>query len=174
MEGKAKVSLLDYQAKQPATRDLFKHLPQGRQVDRARRRVDQVPRPQGQADGRLRLAEVHRPGAGVRHASSATATTSRCCSSRRRGAAAVCTATSARRAPGCPPARCWRRCSPSRQKRKPEATLDDVKKPFGASYRDDARRGERHARGPEEALPRLRRPGLRAGRASSGSRAGTT
>ena len=26
MEGKAKVSLLDYQAKQPATRDLFKHL----------------------------------------------------------------------------------------------------------------------------------------------------
>src|SRR4051812_32934436 len=26
MEGKAKVSLLDYQAEQPATRDLFKHL----------------------------------------------------------------------------------------------------------------------------------------------------
>lgn len=26
MEGKAKVSLLDYQASQPATRDLFKHL----------------------------------------------------------------------------------------------------------------------------------------------------
>src|SRR5947209_4126073 len=29
MEGKAKVSLLEYQANQPATRDLFKHLRQG-------------------------------------------------------------------------------------------------------------------------------------------------
>ena len=29
MEGKAKVALLEYQAQQPATRDLFKHLRQG-------------------------------------------------------------------------------------------------------------------------------------------------
>src|SRR5882724_8671009 len=29
MEGKAKVSLLEYQAQQPATRDLFKHLRKG-------------------------------------------------------------------------------------------------------------------------------------------------
>ena len=118
MEGKAKVSLLEYQAKQPATRDLFKHLREGRQVDRARRRVDQVSRPQGQADRRLRLARSASARNWSSARSSAITTASRCCSSRRRGAAAACIATSARRAPACRPRTCSRRCSPTQRKKK--------------------------------------------------------
>ena len=40
--------------------------PQGRQVDRPRRRVHQVPGPQGSVDGRVRFARMHGRGVGVR------------------------------------------------------------------------------------------------------------
>ena len=50
------------------------------------------------------------------------------------------------------------------QKKKPEATLDDIKKPFGASYRAMLDEVNATLADLEDALPRLRRPGLRTGR----------
>ena len=142
MEGKAKVSLLEYQAQQPAKRDLFKHLRKG---DKWIERNDvwiKFRRPQGPADRRLRYSQADRPRAGVRQG-------------RRRPLSEqvllIKTAWGGRslyrdfRSPsaGLPPAAVLDKMLAEQQKRKPDATLDDVKESFGASYRAMIAGGER-------------------------------
>ncbi len=134
MEGKAKVSLLDYQAQQPDTRELFKHL---RKDDRWIVR-DDVWIKFLDRKGKLTVGygspkcigpelEFGRV-VGDRYAEQVLL---------------IKTAWGGRslfrdfRAPsaGLPPRAVLDKMLEEQKKRKPDATLDDVKKPFGASYR---------------------------------------
>ena len=134
MEGKAKVSLLEYQAKQPATKDLFKHL---RKDDKWIER-DDVSIKFFDRKGKLTV------GFGSPN-----------CIGPELGFGAVVgdhfsepvllikTAWGGRslyrdfRPPsaGLPPKDVLEKMLADSQKKKKEATLDDIKKPFGASYR---------------------------------------
>src|SRR6266511_479251 len=134
MEGKAKVSLLDYQAKQPATRDLFKHLRKDDKwivrddvwvkfLDRKGKLTTGYGSP-GCIGTELEFGTV----VGDRYAEPVLL---------------IKTAWGGRslyrdfRSPsaGFPPKEVLEKMLADQRKRKPDATLDDVKKPFGASYR---------------------------------------
>jgi alpha-galactosidase len=134
MEGKAKVSLLDYQVHQPATRGLFKHLQKdGKWIER-----DDVWIKFLGEKGRLTVG-YGKPKCigpelefgivvGDRYPEPVLL---------------IKTASGGRslyrdfRPPsaGLPPPAVLDRMLADQKKRKPDATLDDVKKPFGASYR---------------------------------------
>lgn len=134
MEGKAKVALLEYQAEQPATGDLFKHLRQdGKWVEREDVWIKFLDRKGKLTVGygspkcigpELEFGWV----VGDRYPEQVLL---------------IKTAWGGRslyrdfRPPsaGLPPAAVLERMLAAQKKRKPEATLDDVKKPFGASYR---------------------------------------
>jgi alpha-galactosidase len=134
MEGKAKLSLLEYQAKQPATRDLFKHLRMGGKwierddvwikfLDRKGKLTVGFgsPRCIGPELGFGWMVGDHYKGQIL----------------------LIKTAWGGRslyrdfRSPsaGLPPMAVLEKLLAEQQKRKPETTLDDVKKRFGASYR---------------------------------------
>jgi alpha-galactosidase len=134
MEGKAKATLLEYQAKQPATRDLFKHL---RKDDKWVVRDDVWIKFLGRK-GKLTIG-YGSPGCigpelefgnvvGDHYAEQVLL---------------IKTAWGGRslyrdfRPPsaGLPPGEVLERMLQDLKKRKPDATLEDVKKPFGASYR---------------------------------------
>ena len=159
---------------EPATRDLFKHLRKdGKWLERDDVWVKFLDR-KGKLTVGLRLARTASARSWGSAPSSATTTPSRCCSSRPRGAAGACTATSARRAPGC---------------RRPTvldkmlADLEEAEAGRDARRRQeavrgvvpgDARRGERDARRPQDALPGPTPARGTSWPGSSGSRAGTT
>lgn len=134
MEGHAKVALLDYQAKQPATQDIFKGLlKDGKWIERDDVWIKFLDR-----KGRLTVG-FGSPGCigpelgfgqvvGDRYG---------------REVLLIKVAWGGRslyrdfRSPsaGLPPAAVLDKMLEQAKKKKPEATLDDVKKPFGASYR---------------------------------------
>lgn len=134
MEGKAKVSLLEYQAKQPATRDLFKHLRKNDQwVERQDVWINYLDRKGNLTVGygspkcigpELEFGMV----VGDHYAEQVLL---------------IKTAWGGRslyrdfRPPsaGLPPAAVLEKVLAEQKKRKPDTTLDDVKKPFGATYR---------------------------------------
>jgi alpha-galactosidase len=135
MEGKAKVSLLDYQASQPATSELFKHL---RKSEKWTER-DDVWIKFGDRKGRLTVG-FGSPGCigpelefgwvvGDHYSEQVLL---------------IKTAWGGRslyrdfRSPsaGLPPAEALAKMLADLKKRKPDATLEEVQKPFGASYRE--------------------------------------
>jgi alpha-galactosidase len=134
MEGKAKLSLLDYQAEQPATRDLFKHLRKdGRWIERDDVWIKFLDRKGNLTVGygspkcigpELEFGTV----VGDRYDEQVLL---------------IKAAWGGRslyrdfRSPsaGLPSAAVLEKMLAEEKKRKPEATLDDIKKPFGASYR---------------------------------------
>lgn len=134
MEGKAKVGLLEYQAQQPATRDLFKHL---RKNDKWIER-DDVWIKFLDRKGKLTVGygspkcigpELEFGNVVGDHYAEPVLL--------------IKTAWGGRslfrdfRSPsaGLPPAAVLEKMLAELKKRKPDATLEDVKKPFGASYR---------------------------------------
>ena len=134
MEGKAKVSLLEYQADQPATRDLFKHLRKdGKWVERDDVWIKFLDRKGKLSVGfgspkcigpELEFGTV----VGDRYSEQVllikVAWGGRSLFRDFRSPAA-----------GWPAAEVLDKMLADQQKRKPETTLEDVKKPFGASYR---------------------------------------
>jgi alpha-galactosidase len=134
MEGKAKVALLEYQAKQPATRDLFRHLRrEGKWVERDDVWIKFLDR-KGQLTVGYGSAGCIGPElefgtvVGDHYPEQVLL---------------IKTAWGGRslfrdfRPPsaGLPPAEVLERMLAAEKKRRPSATLDEVKKPFGASYR---------------------------------------
>jgi hypothetical protein len=134
MEGKAKVSLLEYQAQQPATRDLFKHLRKGdKWVERDDVWIKFLDR-----KGKLTVGYGSPKCVGpelefgnvvgdhyeeqVLLIKTAWGGRSLFCDFRPPSA-------------GLPPAKVLDHMLAEQKKRKPETSLDDIKKPFGASYR---------------------------------------
>jgi alpha-galactosidase len=134
MEGKAKVSLLEYQARQPATRDLFKHLRKGgawaeredvwaRFLDRKGNLTVGYGSP-GCIGPELEFGNVvgdHYPEQ-VLLIKTAWGGKSLYRDFRPPGA-------------GLPPAAVLEKMLAEQRKRNPNASLDDVKRSFGASYR---------------------------------------
>jgi alpha-galactosidase len=134
MQGKAKVSLLEYQARQPATRDLFKHLRKNDQwIER-----DNVWIKYFDYHGKLKIGFGSPPCIGPEldfgnvvgdHYAEQVLL--------------IKTAWGGKSlfrdfrppAAGLPPADVLRKLLAAQRKRKPSATLDDVTRPFGASYR---------------------------------------
>ena len=135
MQGKAKVSLLEYQLRQPATRDLFKHLqPNGKWVER-----DDVWIRYHKHKGKLSVGYGSPKTIGPElefgmvvgdHYSEPVLL--------------IKTAWGGRslyrdfRSPsaGFPPADVLNKMLAAQKKREPATTLDDIKRPFGASYRE--------------------------------------
>lgn len=134
MEGKAKVSLLEYQAKQPETRDLFKHLRKGdRWIERDDVSIKFLDR-KGKLTVGFGSPNCIGPELGFgtvvgEHFSEPVLL--------------IKTAWGGRslyrdfRSPsaGFPPKEVLEKMLTDAQKKKAEATLDDIRKPFGASYR---------------------------------------
>jgi alpha-galactosidase len=134
MEGKAKVSLLDYQAGQPGTRDLFQHLRKdGRWVEREDVWIKFLDR-----RGNLTVG-YGSPGCIGPELEFGTVVGDRYDEQ----VLLIKTAWGGRslfrdfRPPGAglPPADVLDKMLADQRKRRPEATPDDVKKSFGASYR---------------------------------------
>ena len=135
MEGKAKVSLLDYQAQQPATSNLFKHLQKdGQWVER-----DDVWIKFLERKGRLTV------GYGSPKCIGPELEFGRVVGDHYQGQVLLIkTAWGGRslyrdfRSPsaGLPPASMLETMLAESRKRKPETTSDDVKKTFGSSYRE--------------------------------------
>jgi alpha-galactosidase len=134
MEGKAKVSLLDYQAEQPATRDLFKHLRKdGKWIER-----DDVWIRFLERKGKLTVG-YGSPRCIGPELEFGTVVGDRY----DEPVLLIKTAWGGRslyrdfRPPsaGLPAAEVLDRMLADQKKRKPDTTLDDVKKSFGASYR---------------------------------------
>jgi alpha-galactosidase len=135
MEGKAKVSLLEYQAQQPATRDLFKHLRKGDQwVERADVWVKYL-----KEKGNLRVGygspkcigpELEFGNVVGDHYAEQVLLIKTAWGGRslyrdfRPPSAAL------------PPAVVLDKMLAEQQKRNPKTTLEDVKRQFGASYRE--------------------------------------
>jgi alpha-galactosidase len=134
MEGKAKLSLLDYQAKQPATSDLFKHL---RKDDKWIVR-DDVWIKFLERKGKLTVG-YGSPGCIGPELEFGTVVGDHYPEQ----VLLIKTAWGGRslyrdfRSPGAglPPQEVLDKLLAEQKKRKPDTTLDDVKKPFGASYR---------------------------------------
>jgi Carbohydrate esterase, sialic acid-specific acetylesterase len=135
MEGKAKVSLLDYQAEQPATRDLFKHpRKDGKWIEREDVWIKFLDR-----KGKLTVGYGSPKCIGP-ELEFGTVVGDRYDEQ----VLLIKTAWGGRslyrdfRSPsaGLPPAAVLDKMLADQKKRKPETTLDDVKKPFGASYRE--------------------------------------
>jgi len=134
MEGKAKVALLEYQAKQPATRDLFKHV---RKDDKWIER-DDVSIKFLERKGKLTVGygspNCIGPELGFGHVVGDHFT---------EPVLLIKTAWGGRslyrdfRSPsaGFPPNEVLEKMLTDTRKKKVDATLDDIKKPFGASYR---------------------------------------
>ena len=142
MEGKAKVSLLEYQIAQPATRDFFQHLQkEGRWVERD--------------DVWIKFLERHGPltvGYGSPKCIGPELEFGTVVGERYgEQVLLIKTAWGGKslwrdfRPPsaGWPASPLLEKMLADAQKKKPETTLDDIKKPFGASYRDML--GEVHA-----------------------------
>jgi alpha-galactosidase len=135
MEGKAKVSLLDYQAEQPATRDIYAHWRKdGKWVERADVWVKFLDRKGNLTVGfgspkcvgpELEFGTVVGDHYDEQVLLIKTAWGGRSLYRDFRPSAA-----------GLPPADVLNRMLADQQKRDPKATLDDVKKTFGASYRE--------------------------------------
>jgi hypothetical protein len=134
MEGKAKVSLLEYQAEQPATRDLFRHLRKdGKWVERDDVWIKFLDR-----KGKL-TAGYGSPKCIGPELEFGTVVGNRYPEQ----VLLIKTAWGGRslyrdfRPPGAglPPAAVLEKMLADQKKRKPETTLDDVKKSFGTSYR---------------------------------------
>ncbi len=134
MEGKAKVALLDYQAGQPATRELFAPLRKdGRWIER-----DDVWIKFGDRKGKLTVGYGSPRCIGPELGFGVVVG-----DHYREQVLLIKTAWGGRslyrdfRPPsaGLPPAKVLDRMLAEQKKRRPETTLDDVKKPFGASYR---------------------------------------
>jgi len=135
MEGKAKVSVLEYQSKQPATRDLYAHLlKDGKWIER-----DDVWIKYLKVSGKLTVGYGNPKSIGPElgfgtvvgnHYSEQILL--------------IKTAWGGRslyrdfRSPsaGLPPAAVLEKMLADQKKSKPDKTLDDIKKPFGASYRE--------------------------------------
>jgi alpha-galactosidase len=135
MEGKAKVSLLEYQARQPGTRDLFKHLHKdGVSVER-----DDVWVKYRDYHGKLTVGYGSPKCIGPELEFGLTVG-----NHSRRQVLLIKTAWGGKslyrdfRPPGAglPAAAVLGKMLSEQQKRKPAATLDDVKRAFGASYRE--------------------------------------
>jgi alpha-galactosidase len=134
MEGKAKVSLLEYQAKQPAIRALFKDLLRdGKWVEREDVWIKFLDR-----KGKLTV------GYGSPNCIGPELGFGLVVGDRyKEQVLLIKTAWGGRslyrdfRSPGAglPPAKVLEKMLADQRKRKPDATLDDIKKPFGASYR---------------------------------------
>jgi len=134
MEGKAKMSLVDYQASQPATADLFKHWRMdGQWVERDDVSIKFLDRKGKLTVGygspkcigpELEFGTVVGDHFGEPVLLVKTAWGGRSLTRDFRPPSA-----------GLPPMAVLEKLLADERKRKPEATLDDVKKPFGASYR---------------------------------------
>lgn len=134
MEGKAKMSLLDYQAEQPATRDFFKHLRRdGKWIERDDVWIKFLDR-----KGKLTVG-FGSPKCIGPELEFGTVVDDRYAEP----VLLIKTAWGGRslyrdfRSPsaGLPPQEVLEKMLTDLKKRKADATLDDVKKPFGASYR---------------------------------------
>jgi alpha-galactosidase len=134
MEGKAKVSLLDYQADQPAMRDLFKHLRKdGKWIERDDVWIKFLDR-----KGNLTVGYGSPKCIGPELECGTVVG-----DHYKEQVLLIKTAWGGRslyrdfRSPsaGLPPEKVLDRILADEKKRKPETTLDDVKKSFGASYR---------------------------------------
>lgn len=134
MEGKAKVSLLEYQVRQPATRPLFEHLQKdGRWVERDDVWIKFLDR-----KGKLTIG-YGSPGCIGPELAFGWVVGDRY----EEPVLLIKTAWSGRslwrdfRSPsaGMPAPAVLEKMLAEQQKRKPETTLDDIRKPFGASYR---------------------------------------
>lgn len=135
MEGKAKLSLLDYQARQTATRDLFAHLlDDGKWIERGDVWIKFLDRKGKLTVGfgspkcigpELGFGTVVGDHYGEQVLLIKTAWGGRSLYRDFRSPSA-----------GLPKAEVLQKMLTDRQKREPKATLEDVKKAFGASYRD--------------------------------------
>ncbi len=134
MEGKAKVSLMDYQAQQPETRDLYKHL---RKDDRWIEREDVWIKYLDHA-GKLTVGNGKHKSIGPELEFGTVVG-----DHYKEPVLLIKTAWGGRslyrdfRSPGAglPPAAVLEKTLAEQRKKKPETTLDDVKKPYGATYR---------------------------------------
>ena len=134
-------ALLDYQAEDPKTKDLFTHLRKdGKWIVR-----DDVfikyPRSQGPADDRLRIARPHRRRAGVRHDDGRPLPRAGAADQGGVGRAFARASSSARPRRAIRPTRCsirnWKQAqdrvkknNEKKKKNDPLPTMDDIKKPM--------------------------------------------
>ena len=142
-KGKAKVSLLDYQAAAAGNGGLFKHL----RKEASGSSATTCGSSSSSSKGKLTVGYGSPKCIGPELEFGTVVGDhyrSRCCSSRRPGAAAACTAISVRPAPACRRPRCWRRSLAEHEESHPERH---------ARRREKAvrRRLSRHARGDSRA-----------------------